>query len=46
MLFLVRQILGIYTNDFAALITIVGKNVLVAFDAVRMVISKNIAMSS
>ena len=26
--------LGIYTNDFAALITIVGKNVLVAFDAV------------
>lgn len=37
-LLFVRQILGVDPNDFAALIAVVGEHVLVALDAVRVVV--------
>ena len=41
-LLLVGKILGVNPNDLATLITGVGEDVLVTFDAVRMVISQDI----
>jgi len=44
-LLLVGKILRVNPNDLAALITGVGEDVLVTFDAVRMVISQDIPVS-
>ena len=42
MFLLIGQILRVNTNDLAALITGVGEHVLVALDAVRVVISQDV----
>jgi len=39
MFFFIRQVLGINTNNFAALIAIVGENIFVTFDTVWMIVS-------
>jgi len=44
--FLVWQILWIYSYYFSTFIAIISKNVLVAFYAIWMVISENVAMTS
>jgi len=44
-LLLVRQILGVDTDNLAALVTIVGEHVLVALDAVRMVLAQYISVA-
>ena len=40
MFLLVRQILGVNTDDLAALVAVVGEHILVALDAVRVVIAR------
>ena len=37
---LVAQVLGVDADDLAALVTVVGEHVLVALDAVRVVIAR------
>ena len=46
MFLLVRQILGVNTDDLAALVAVVGEYVLVALDAVGMVVSQDIPDNS
>jgi len=46
MFLLVRQILGVNTDDLAALVAVVGEYVLVALDAVGMVVSQDIPVAS
>jgi len=45
-LLLVRQILGVNPDNFATLITIVGKHIFITFYTVRMVISQDIPVAS
>ena len=42
-LLFVRQILGVDPDDLAALVTSVGEHVLVALDAVRVVIPQDVS---
>jgi len=46
MLFLVRQILGINANNFSTFIAVICKHILIAFDAVWVVISQGIPVTS
>ena len=41
MLLLVGQILAVDADDLAALVAVVGKHILVALDAVRVVIARS-----
>lgn len=44
MLILVRQILGVDTNDFVALLAAIREHVLVALDAVRMLVPEHVTL--
>ena len=42
-LLLVAQILGVDTDDLAALVTVVGEHILITLDAVGMIVPQNIS---
>ena len=42
MFLLVRQVLGVNADDLAALVAVVGEHVLIALDAVRMIVPQDI----
>ena len=46
MFFLVRQVLGVNADDLAAFVAVVGEHVLVALDAVGVVIPEDVPVPS